>query len=156
MTSVRTSMLSSSVLALVLLLVLRRFRLEAHREEDFTPLRVWPEPTTAIPMQPDDGPVMVTIEYLIDDADAVAFREVMRDSRRNRLQMGALSWGLFRDTGDPRRYIEYFVDESWVEHLRRFDRVTNTEVRLRERRAAFHRGDEPPKVRRYLAESFTR
>jgi MFS family permease len=155
-TSVRTSMLSSSVLALVLLLVLRRHRLEAHREEDFTPRRVWAEPTTAIPMQPDDGPVMVTIEYLIDDADATAFREVMRDSRRNRLQLGALSWGLFRDTSDPRRYIEYFVDESWVEHLRRFDRVTDTEVRLRERRVAFHRGDEPPKVRRYLAESFSR
>jgi hypothetical protein len=154
--SVRTSLLGSAALALVLLLALRAWRLEEHSEEDLTPQRVWAEPVTAIPLQPDDGPVMVTIEYIIDEADAPAFSEVMRDSRRNRLQKGALSWGLFRDTADPRRYIEYFVDESWVEHLRRFDRVTAAEIRLRERRFAFHRGDGPPTVRRFLAESFSR
>jgi len=152
-TDLRSSLFSAALLALVLLAVLWRSRLEAHDEEDLTPQRVWTEPKAAIPLQPGDGPVMVTIEYLIDEADATAFADVMQDSRRSRLRHGALSWGLFRDSADPQRWVEYFVDESWVEHLRRFDRVTAFDVQLRERRVAFHRGDEPPKVHRYVGQS---
>jgi quinol monooxygenase YgiN len=95
---------------------------------------------------------MTTIEYRIDPARADEFRAVMQESRRSRLRQGALSWELFRDTNDPGRYLEYFVDESWVEHLRRFDRVTAADVALRARRLAFHLGDEPPAVTRYIAE----
>jgi Transmembrane secretion effector len=156
LSSLRTSLLASAVLAMVGVVALRRWRLGAYSEEDLTPQRVWSEPVAAIPLEPTDGPVMVTVEYVIDDGDAAEFADLMRESRRHRLQKGALSWGLFRDTGDPRRYIEYFVDESWVEHLRRFDRVTAAEVRLRERRFALHRGEGPPKVSRYLAETFDR
>jgi MFS family permease len=151
-TDLRTSLASAATLAIVLLLVLWRWRVEAH-EEDLTPHRVLTEPKAAIPLQPGDGPVMVTIEYVVDEADAAAFAEVMRDSRRSRLRNGALSWGLFRDSADPLRYVEYFVDESWVEHLRRFDRITAFDIQLRERRLAFHRGAEPPTVQRYVAQS---
>jgi len=35
-----------------------------------------------------------------------------------------LSWGLFRDPAMPGRYLEYFLDETWVEHLRRLERFT--------------------------------
>jgi len=96
---------------------------------------------------------MVTVEYLIDPAKAEAFAEVMRKTRRARLRQGALSWGLFRDTTAPGRYIEYFVDESWVEHLRRLERFTAADAGLRDQRLAFHRGDKPPEVRRFVAES---
>ena len=50
-----------------------------------------------------DGPVMVTVEYLIDPANAAAFADVMQRTRRARLRQGALSWGLFRDTAQPGR-----------------------------------------------------
>jgi quinol monooxygenase YgiN len=107
---------------------------------------------TAVPVDPHEGPVMVTIDYRIDPAQAAEFQQVMQESRSSRLRHGALSWELFRDTSDPARYIEYFIDESWVEHLRRFDRVTAADVALRERRLAFHLGDGPPLVSRYIAE----
>jgi MFS family permease len=152
-TDLRTSLFGAALFAFVLLVLLWRHRVEGHGDEDLTPQRVWSEPKAAISLQPGDGPVMVTIEYQIDEADAAAFADVMRDSRRSRLRHGALSWGLFRDSADPRRWVEYFVDESWVEHLRRFDRVTAFEVQLRERRVAFHRGSEPPQVRRYVGQS---
>jgi hypothetical protein len=96
---------------------------------------------------------MVTIEYFVEEADAAEFAAVMRDSRRARLRQGALSWGLLHDSTDPRRHVEYFVDESWVEHLRRIDRITAADMRLRERRHAFHKGDQPPRVRRYVGET---
>ena len=47
---------------------------------------------------------------------------------------GAIAWGLFKDTADPGHYVEYFVDESWTEYLRRHERTTAGDVALRERR----------------------
>ena len=93
----------------------------------------------------------MTIEYRIDPARAPEFRTLMQHCRaRARLRHGALAWELFNDVSDPGRFIEYFIDESWVQHLRRFDRVTAGDVALRERRLAFHLGDEPPKVSRFI------
>ena len=156
LSSVHVSLLLAAALALILLLLLRGWHVESDVEEDLSPKRVWTEPTPAFDIAAQQGPVMVTIEYLIDADDVSAFTAVMQDSRRSRLRQGALSWGLFRDSADPRRFVEYFVDENWVEHRRRFDRVTALDVELRERRVALHRGDAPPRVQRLVAESLTR
>ena len=96
---------------------------------------------------------MVTIEYLIDPARAEAFQAVMQLTRRARLRQGALSWGLFRDAAEPGRYIEYFVDENWLEHQRRHERFTAGDIGLRAQRLAFHLGHEDPRVRRYIGTS---
>lgn len=152
LTTLRTSLLSAAVSALVLLVLLRGRRVEGQAEEDLTPHPVFRSPTPAHEIHPDEGPVMVTIDYVVDPDDAAAFTELMRESRRSRLRQGALSWGLFRDSTDPRHWMEYYVDESWVEHLRRFDRVTAAEVLLYDRRRAFHRGDAPPKVSRFVGQ----
>jgi hypothetical protein len=96
---------------------------------------------------------MVTVEYLVEASRAADFIAVMEETRRARLRQGALSWGLFRDPAVPGRYLEYFLDETWVEHLRRLERFTASDVGLRERRLAFHLGVEPPKVQRFIGES---
>ena len=74
----------------------------------------------------------------------------MQESRRSRMRQGALEWQLLHDLYDPGRYVEQITDESWTEHLRRFDRVTAADVALRDRKLAFHIGEEPPLVTRYL------
>jgi len=130
-----------------------RLQADSTEPQDLTPARILKEPVPAFPVEHQMGPVMVTIDYQIDPARATEFTTVMRESRANRLQMGALSWGLFHDTSELGHYIEYFLDESWADHLRRFDRFTAADADLRERRYAFHIGAEPPKVTRYIAES---
>jgi MFS family permease/quinol monooxygenase YgiN len=152
LTDVRTSLAVAAVAGVAVLWLTRGYKVEGGAEEDLTPSQSWKAPVTALPVEPDAGPVMTTIEYRIDPARADEFRVVMQESRRSRLRQGALSWELFRDTNDPGRYLEYFVDESWVEHLRRFDRVTAADVALRARRLAFHLGEQPPVVTRYIAE----
>ena len=79
----------------------------------------------------------------------------MRVSRRSRLRQGALSWDLLHDLNAPGRYVEYIVDQSWTEHLRRFDRVTAEDVAVRERKLGFHAAEEPPRVSRYVVEPRT-
>jgi Arabinose efflux permease len=152
LTDVRTGLLASAAFGVVVLGWIRRYRLETQAEEDFTPSPRPLPPEMHVPVDPDAGPVLITVEYRIDPAQAEAFLEVMEETRRARLRQGALSWELFRDTVDPSRYIEYLVDESWVEHLRRFDRYTAADEALREKRLRFHIGDEPPVVRRCIAQ----
>ena len=151
--SVAIAVTAAAVVGPTLWLLTRRLTVEGGADPDFSPVRPASTPQTAFEVAPDEGPVMVTVEYLIDPANAEAFAEVMRKTRRARLRQGALSWGLFRDTMAPGRYIEYFVDESWVEHLRRLERFTAADAGLRDQRLAFHRGDKPPEVRRFVAES---
>jgi MFS family permease len=151
-TSLRSALLLSAATGLAIVLATRRLSIEARAGEDLTPAPLAP-PALAGPSDPHEGPVLVSIEYLIDPADEAAFRAVMRDTRRARLRQGVLSWWLFRDAAQPGRYVEYFVDESWVEHLRRFDRMTAADLALRERRNALHRGPTPPVVTRSLAEA---
>ncbi|WP_029001033.1 MFS transporter [Azohydromonas australica] len=151
---VRNGLLTSSALALVLLAALRRWRLEDRTAED----DLMPRPTdipvvTTSPVEPGSGPVVVTIEYLIDAQDERAFAEVMKETRRSRLRGGALSWGLMRDADDPHCYIEYFMDENWVEHQRRIDRLTAGDARLRQRRLALHKGMQPPRTTRFVGKN---
>jgi MFS family permease len=151
-TTVPTAILAAAVLGPVLLLATRRFSVEGE-EVDFSPAAPRNGPEVAIDIEPDQGPVMVTLEYRIDPARAAEFNSVMQLTRAARLRQGALSWGLFRDTAEPGRYVEYFVDETWVEHLRRLERFTAADADLRSQRLGFHLGAEPPLLRRYVAET---
>ena len=151
-TGVLTSVELASTFGLTMLLVMRRLHVDNTLVEDLTPMRPWNPPVTSGPIDPEAGPVLVTIEYRIDPTRLDAFRDVMQRSRRWRLQHGAVGWELFRDSTDPTRYIEYFIDETWTEHLRRFDRLTAADVAMREARLAFHVGDAPPVVSRYIAD----
>jgi MFS family permease/quinol monooxygenase YgiN len=117
-------------------------------EEDLSPSRAFKVPQASVDR--DAGHVVVTIDYRIDPARAAEFEAVMQESRRSRLRQGALQWHLHRDIGEPGHYVEQITDESWTEHLRRFDRVTASDVALRDRKLAFHVGESPPVVTRFV------
>jgi MFS family permease len=150
--SVRVAVLAAAAFGVVVVLATRRLSVEGHGEIDYSPVAVGNLPPVAIDVAADDGPVMVTVEYRIDPSRASAFAEVMQRTRRARLRQGALSWGLFRDTAQPGRYVEYFVDENWLDHQRRLERFSAFDAELRARRLAFHLGPEPPVTRRYVAD----
>ena len=104
-----------------------RFRLAPGEALDLSPGRHWPAPRVAVEPEPDRGPVMVEIVYRVRTESASAFTLAMRPLREERLRGGAISWGLFVDAADPERYVETFVVESWLEHLRQHERVTVTD-----------------------------
>jgi quinol monooxygenase YgiN len=116
-----------------------------------TPSKVFQTPQADTP--PAHGHVMVMIEYRIEPERAPAFRALMQESRRSRIRHGAVSWELLHDINDPGRFVEMIEDESWTDHLRRFDRVTSADVALRDRKLAFHIGESPPLVTRSVMET---
>jgi quinol monooxygenase YgiN len=100
-----------------------KFRLGQHEVLDFRPSMDWPLP---VPVEtPErDMSVMVTISYRIQKDKRAEFVAAMQDVREMRRRNGAYFWQLFHDTEDPTRFIECFMDESWVEHLRQHERVS--------------------------------
>ena len=79
------------------------------------------------------------------------FAEAMCEVARIRRRNGALSWGLFNDTENPRRWLEFFIDESWVEHLRQHHRFTRADWNVETAARWFLMGGAPPIVRHYPA-----
>ena len=150
-TSVQTSLLCASGSLLAALALTRGRVLEGSVEEDLTPTRPWEEPIPVMPIEPHDGPVMITIEYITEPTRRGEFESVMAETRSARLRQGAVSWGLFEDVQRPGRYVEYFACDTWADYLRRFDRFTAQDERLHEMRHAFHLGEEPPRISRFIA-----
>ena len=149
---VQGAVLAAAAFGVVVLSVTRKLSVEGGADVDFTPAAVNRAPEPAFAIGADEDPVMVTVEYQIDPVQAAAFSEVMQRTRRARLRQGALSWGLFRDVALPGRYVEYFVDENWLEHQRRLERFSAFDADLRVQRLRFHIGSEPPVLRRYVAD----
>ncbi|HEY6358268.1 MAG TPA: MFS transporter, partial [Vicinamibacterales bacterium] len=90
-------------------------------------------PTVVIELDPDEGPVMVSIDYQIDAAQADAFIGAIRALRAIRMRDGAVRWGLFHDSADESHYVETFLVESWAEYLRQRERMTMTDRDVRDR-----------------------
>ncbi len=151
--SVQSAVLLAAAFGLLMLLATRKLSVNWTAELDFTPSPTSGVPEPVFPVGADEGPVMVTLTYQIDPERAPEFVAVMERTRRARLRQGALSWGLFRDTSMPGRYVEYFIDENWIEHQRRLERFTAFDAELRAKRLSFHIGEAPPLLRRYVAES---
>ncbi len=151
LTDTRTSLIVAAMGAVLALALVGRVKVDKSSAHDLTPAPFWGEPELAMPVAPGRGPVMTHIEYRIDSARADDFMDLMQQSRRTKLRNGALSWEVFQDAADPGRFIEYFIDGSWVEHLRQHERVTAHDQRLWEQKLGFHQGDSAPKVSHYIA-----
>lgn len=132
------------------LLLVMRLRLPSSEGLDLRPSIRSSHPDWAIGTELDSGPVLVTIEYRIDPRSAVEFTRAMQPMRRIRLRNGAMQWGLFNDTKDPGRYIELFIVESWLEHLRQHERFTVSDRATEKLIRSFHVGEDPPKVSHML------
>ena len=79
-----------------------------------------------------------------------------RDVRRIRLRDGAFRWDLLSDPGDPGRYVESFLVESWIEHMRQHERITVADREVEERARRYHLGPAPPAVSHFIARELPR
>jgi MFS family permease len=129
-----------------------RYRIGQHDVADLSPSIYWPTPMMPDDLEIDRGPVMVTVEYLVDPARASEFAKFMLQMRRIRRRDGAFMWELFNDIEHPDRMVECFMVESWFEHLRQHERVTVADRDVIEKARAFHLGSELPKVTHLVAE----
>ncbi|WP_277877991.1 MFS transporter [Leptolyngbya sp. FACHB-261] len=123
-----------------------RWHLNANQDLDLSPSLHWSEPTTVMELAPEDGPVLITVEYQIEPEHSQEFVQAMQQVGLSRRRDGAIRWGLYRDPANPSRHVETFVVKSWAEHLRQHERVTVADRLAEEQARAFHIGKESPIV----------
>jgi MFS family permease len=127
-----------------------RWKLLAGAGIDLSPSMHWPTPITTQTIEHDRGPVLVTVEYRIRPQDREAFLQAVATLSRERRRDGAYDWGIFEDAAEEGRFVETFLVDSWLEHLRQHERVTNADRVVQEAVHRFHvHGD--PKVTHFVA-----
>ncbi|MDX6806176.1 MFS transporter [Terrihabitans rhizophilus] len=119
-------------------------------EADLVPSNHWPEPLVAEPVPHDRGPVLILIEYRVEKAHRAAFLHALDELSFERRRDGAYGWGITEDSADPEKMVEWFMVESWAEHLRQHRRVSHADADLQERVLKFHSGTDRPVVRHFL------
>ncbi len=130
---------------------LRKFVIVDPGNANFSSSGHWADPVIAFEPAPEDGPVLITVEYEIAAAEIEAFVAAMQPVRRLRLRDGALRWTLFQDMAEPTLWLETFLVESWNEHLRQHARITHADREVEEFGQSFHSGTQAPRVKHLLA-----
>jgi MFS family permease len=93
----------------------------------------WATPKVFEEPNADLGPVLVTVKYVIDPANASRFLEEIYKYQRIRRRDGATRWGIYYDTEARNVYLETFIVDSWAEHERQHDRFTVADREVEDR-----------------------
>ncbi len=107
-----------------------RWKLQTAAAVDLAPSMHWPAPVIDRDIEPDKGPVLVTVEYHIPPESREAFLAALEKLGKERRRDGAYAWGVFEDAAKEGRFMETFLLESWLEHLRQHERVTRADHAL--------------------------
>src|ERR1700737_4388974 len=130
--------------------LLRRWRLQTAAGLDLAPSMHWPAPLLSHDIEPDRGPVLVTIEYVVAAVDRAAFLAAMAKLAGERRRDGAYDWGIYEDASKEGALVETFHAVSWPAHIRRNTRVTNPDRVLQDAVHRFH-AEGIPAVRHLIA-----
>ena len=128
----------------------RRWKLQTGAGVDLTPSSHWPVPVVTHELDRARGPVLVTVDYRINPHDRDAFLAALSELGRERRRDGAYAWGIFEDVAERGSFRETFFVESWLEHLRQHQRVTNADRLVQDAISRFQVAGEP-KVSHFIA-----
>jgi MFS family permease len=97
----------------------------------------------------DDGPITITIDYLIATEDREQFGILMQEVQTACRRNGAFQCQLEENLDQPSLFrLEYHVS-TWAEHLRMNMRMTVEETKVYQKAWDLHAGDSEPIVRHF-------
>ena len=136
---------------LIGLFATRQWKIPETADVDVRPSAYWSDPTLVFEVEPEAGPVLVTLEYRIEPKTEAEFLDALQRLELVRRRNGARYWGVFRDTTDPDKYVEMYVTGTWTSHLREHEHVSVADRGVQERVNEFHVGDDPPVVTHFIS-----
>ena len=148
--SLRATLLTAGLLLVASVGAARRWPLHATGVVDLGPLRELPEDHGRAGIDPEAGPIVISIEYRVAPEDASDFVRAAYALGRIRRRDGARRWSLMQDLDEPIRFIERYQAVTWLDHLRQWQRATLADQEVREAVVGLHQGPEPPRVRHLL------
>jgi MFS family permease len=132
--------------------LLRPWKIQTGVADDLSPSMHWPAPVLAHEVRADRGPVLITVEYRIRPEDREPFLAVMAKLESQRRRDGAYDWNVFEDISDEGTFVETFYVDSWLEHLRQHERVTNADRIVQDEAQHFHMTGTPKVTHLIVAE----
>jgi hypothetical protein len=146
----RVALATSATVMFVLNLFSRRVSVAMGNEADVTPAVQLPDLAIAVEPLPNEGPVLIQIEYQVDPELRDDFLRAIHAIEPTRRRNGATSWRVFRDVAEDGRYVERYIINSWAEYVRLRTRMTMADRKLQDRVLEFQRADVPIRVSRLI------
>ena len=146
----RVALATSATVMFLLHVLNRRVHVAMGNEADVTPALQLPDLAIAVEPLPNDGPVLIQIEYQIADEQRVDFLRAIHAVEATRRRNGAASWRVFRDVEEDGRFVERYVITSWAEYVRLRTRMTMADRKLQDRVAELQKPDTPIRVSRFI------
>ena len=148
----RAALIAASLLMACGLLLARPFPLRVGASHDVTPGTPWDELFMEAEPSPEAGPVAVEVGYRIlpdEDSDFLDTISLLKAPRR---RDGATFWRVYKDLGEPSRYVERFIVTSWADYLHQRARATMADQTLEAEVRAFLAPGETVHMAHYIAE----
>lgn len=130
----------------------RPFPLRIGTTHEVTQSTPWDELFVEAEPTPDAGPVAVEIGYRIQHGQDQAFLEAVEQLKAPRRRDGATFWRVYRDLGEPSRYVERFIVSSWADYLHQRARATVADQALEADVRLFLAPGEQAQMSHYVAE----
>ena len=130
---IRLALAASAGAMLLLLIVNRRVRVRLGNDADVLPGAQLPDLGLEVPPLPDDGPVLIQVEYRIAPENVTDFLRAIHAIERTRRRNGAEEWRVFRDIAQQDCFVERYIISSWAEYVRQRSRMTVNDRQLQER-----------------------
>lgn len=134
------------------LLLARPLPLRMGALHEVTQATPWDELFIEAEPLPDAGPVAVEVGYRIAPGTDAAFLDTISRMKAPRRRDGATFWRVYKDLGEPSRYVERFIVASWAGYLHQRARATLADQALETEVRAFLAPGETARMSHYIAE----
>ena len=134
------------------LLLARRFPLRMGGLTEVTQVPLSQDLFVAYQPEPEAGPVAVEIAYRVQPDNTAAFLDDVSQLRGPRRRDGATFWRVYRDLGDPSRYVERFIVTRWADYLHQRARATLADQALEALLVQHLQPGQAPTMQHYIAE----
>jgi hypothetical protein len=107
-----------------------------------------PSRPTSVEVDPRAGPVVVSLQYRVPEANAEAFVKAAQALGLVRRRNGARRWMIMQDVDNPEIWVERYESPTWEHYQVRVRRAVASDIVLRER--VYELGGEPQLIRRMV------
>lgn len=151
-TGLSTALATAGVLMAAGLGLARPFPLRVGAAHEVTQGTPWDELFVEDEPSPEAGPVAVEVGYRIRAGEDREFLDTISRMKAPRRRDGATFWRVYRDLGEPSRYVERFIVTSWAGYLHQRARATVADQALEAEVRAFLVSGESAGMSHYIAE----
>lgn len=149
-TDLPASMLIAAGCLVVSSLFTRRWPVSGNDALDHTPSKHWQKPAPKLAIAPHQGPVMIAIRYEPQPEKLGEFLHEVHLLGKARQRDGAHFWEIFEDATNPGSFMETYVVDTWLDHLRQHERISRQDAQIQARIKALLQPDTAPVITQFV------